>query len=75
LYPAGRTAKEKTEVRDKTTDTSIPKKKRHLKRNLFIFALFAIVGYYYGFQLDEEKRSRMNKLLFEGREMWFRLFV
>ena len=38
-------------------------------------ALFALAGYYYGFQLDEEKRSRVSKLLFEGREMWFRLFV
>jgi hypothetical protein len=66
-------------VRDKKAGAGeaaeAPKKKRHLKRNLFILALFALAGYYYGFQLDEEKRSRMNKLLFEGREMWFRLFV
>lgn len=66
-------------MRDKKYDQDTPaetqKKKKHLKRNLFILALFALAGYYYGFQLDEEKRSRMNKLLFEGREMWFRLFV
>jgi hypothetical protein len=60
---------------DLDTGNETPKKKGHFKRNLFILALFALAGYYYGFQLDEEKRSRMNKLLFEGREMWFRLFV
>ena len=52
-----------------------PEKKSHWKRKLFVLALFALGGYYYGFQLDEEKRSRLNKLLFEGREMWFRIFV
>jgi hypothetical protein len=56
-------------------EQAAPKKKSHWKRKLLVLALFALAGYYYGFQLDEEKRSRVNKLLFEGREMWFRLFV
>jgi hypothetical protein len=58
-----------------TSEEVTPEKKSHWKRKLFILALFALAGYYYGFQLDEEKRKRVNKLLFEGREMWFRLFV
>jgi len=58
-----------------TPEEVIPGKKSHWKRKLFVLALFALAGYYYGFQLDEEKRNRVNKLLFEGREMWFRLFV
>ena len=58
-----------------TPEEVAPKKKSHWKRKLFVLALFALAGYYYGFQLDEEKRNRVNKLLFEGREMWFRLFV
>jgi len=32
---------------------------------VFILALFALPVYYYGFQLDEKRRSR-SKLLFEG---------
>jgi len=58
-----------------TSEETAPKKKSHWKRKLFVLALFALAGYYYGFQLDEEKRNRVNKLLFEGREMWLRLFV
>lgn len=51
------------------------KKKRHLARKLVFLAIVAGAGYYYGFMLDDEKRGRVKKLLFEGREMWFRLFV
>jgi len=76
MFPAAVTAKETPQLPSKQTDPeAAPPKKRHWKRKLLILALFAAAGYYYGFQLDEEKRSRVNKLLFEGREMWFRLFV
>ena len=52
-----------------------PKRKHHIRRALFIIALGALAGYFFGFNLDEEKRSRLGKLMFEGREMWFRIFV
>jgi hypothetical protein len=70
------TAKETLQLsKKKSAPEESTHKKSHWKRKLFILALFALAGYYYGFQLDEEKRSRVSKLLFEGREMWFRLFV
>jgi hypothetical protein len=62
----------------KTSDVQAdvsPKKSGGMKKLLFMLAVGALVGYYLGFRLDEEKRSRLAKLLFEGREMWFRIFV
>lgn len=35
----------------------------------------ALVGWYIGFNLPEEKKNRANKLIREAREMPFRLFV
>jgi hypothetical protein len=64
-------------VRDSKADleNGKPARKSRAIVGLLVLSLFALAGYYYGFQLDEEKRSRLNKLMFEGREMWFRLFV
>ncbi|PKQ28034.1 MAG: hypothetical protein CVT63_04835 [Candidatus Anoxymicrobium japonicum] len=45
------------------------------KSLLFIIAISALIGCYCGLQIPEERRNRINRLLFEGREMWFRIFV
>jgi len=71
-------AKENGEVRDKSfriEEVPVVRKSRHMKRALFLLALGALAGYYLAFQLPEERRTRINKLLFESREMWFRIFV
>ncbi|MHB8895357.1 MAG: hypothetical protein ACYC99_09310 [Candidatus Geothermincolia bacterium] len=52
-----------------------PRKKSRVKRALLVVALGALIGYFAGFNLPEEKRSRLGKLMYEGREMWFRIFV
>lgn len=66
-------------MRDKKADTgdvpASPGKKHRVRRLLLLIALGAIAGYLAGVRLDEEKRGRLAKLMFEGREMWFRVFV
>ena len=65
-------------MRDKSSrieEVPVVRKSRHMKRVLFLLALGAMAGCYIAFQLPEERRARINKLLFEGREMWFRIFV
>lgn len=57
-------------VRDRKAEIeavpAVPKKSR-LKRTLLIVAPGALVGYSIGFNLPEEKRSRLGKLMYEGR--------
>ncbi len=58
----------------------IDEKPRRRKRGRRVFGLLlltvsALVGWYVGFNLPEEKKNRANKLIREAREMPFRLFV
>lgn len=45
------------------------------RKKLALLLCAVLIGYYLGFRLPEEERGRKAKLLREGREMWFRLFV
>jgi hypothetical protein len=49
--------------------------KQRFRKAVFVIAVGALAGYYMGFRLSEERRGRIKKLMFEGREMWFRIFV
>lgn len=49
------------------------KSRRRVFRVLLLLAVMA--GCYAAFNLPEERRNRINKLVFEAREMPFRLFV
>lgn len=51
------------------------RRKGHLKATAVLLGLFALAGFCYGLAIDDERRSRLRKLAFEGREMWFRIFV
>jgi len=46
-----------------------------VKRLLLLLAIGALGGYLLGFHMPEEKRNRALKLMREGLEMPFRLFV
>ncbi len=46
------------------------------RRGRFLFLTgLALLGYYLGFLLPEERKNRVKKLLNESVEMPFRLFV
>jgi hypothetical protein len=65
-------------VRDKKANADAvpdPRCRHRFRRALFVIAVGALAGYYMGFRLSEERRGRIKKLMFEGREMWFRIFV
>ncbi|MCG2794709.1 MAG: hypothetical protein L6427_02365 [Actinomycetia bacterium] len=46
-----------------------------MKRLFWLLTIGALIGYFLGFRLPEEKRNRALKLMREGLEMPFRLFV
>jgi hypothetical protein len=46
-----------------------------VKRLLVFLTIGVLFGYFLGFRLPEEKRNRALKLMREGLEMPFRLFV
>ena len=48
--------------------------RRRIPRWGFVIAA-VLIGYYFGLRLDEERRSRLRKLVNEGLEMPFRLFL
>ncbi len=50
------------------------KRGRSTFRMLFLVGAAAL-GFYLGLNLSEERKHRVKKLMFEAREMPFRLFV
>lgn len=50
-------------------------KKRRLRKLVLVLAAGAVIGWLVGVSLPDEKRSRLAKLMYEGREMWLRIFV
>ncbi|MBU4386255.1 MAG: hypothetical protein KKH73_04590 [Actinobacteria bacterium] len=46
-----------------------------VKRLFWLLMIGALISYFLGFRLPEEKRNRALKLMREGLEMPFRLFV
>jgi len=46
-----------------------------VKRLLVLLMVGVLFGYFLGFRMPEEKRNRALKLIREGVEMPFRLFV
>jgi hypothetical protein len=53
------------------------KKKRGLGTRLVLLLLLVagVIGFRAALNLPDEKRSRINKLMYEAKEMPFRLFV
>jgi len=47
--------------------------RKRLRLVLFLAAVMA--GFLYGLRLPEERRSRLRRLLFEAKEMPFRVFA
>lgn len=46
------------------------------RRGRFLFPIgLALIGYYLGFRLTEERKNRLKKLIDEAVEVPFRLFV
>lgn len=60
---------------DTEADLECPRSRHHVRKLMCAIALGALIGYFMGFKLPEEKRGRLGKLMFEGREMWLRIFV
>ena len=66
------TARENHQMAGKTVKDERAGRRRGV---LLLLAAAALAGYYLGFRLPEERRNRINKMLFEARELPFRLFV
>jgi hypothetical protein len=75
---SGRSSAKECGVRAKIAEVeagAVRPKKGRARKLLCLAVVGVLVGYYLGFHLDEEKRGRVAKLMYEGREMWFRIFV
>lgn len=50
-------------------------KSRNHRLRFALLLCVLLIGYLLGMRLPEERRNRMRKLLFEAKEMPFRVFV